>query len=176
MHSTGSWPEGVWQCPQRAGGKTKKTDFSQRCDEIRLLVSDSSCSVCTQMYKLFSHGVVFQAVRGMLDNHNEPVSDLSYFDCIESVMENSKVGLSNGRSVQTRSAERLLTPRRLFRSSVNPWQGFPRTVRPGTCRPSETVWDRRPRLCVASLKQQDRCTGRPRAPSHNLLFSILNHI
>lgn len=35
----------------------------------------------------------FQAVRGMLDNPNEPVSDLSYFDCIESVMENSKVGL-----------------------------------------------------------------------------------
>uniref|UniRef100_A0A3P8VSG0 Talin 2a n=1 Tax=Cynoglossus semilaevis TaxID=244447 RepID=A0A3P8VSG0_CYNSE len=32
-----------------------------------------------------------EAVRGMLDNHNEPVSDLSYFDCIESVMENSKV-------------------------------------------------------------------------------------
>uniref|UniRef100_A0A669BV83 Talin 2a n=1 Tax=Oreochromis niloticus TaxID=8128 RepID=A0A669BV83_ORENI len=31
------------------------------------------------------------AVRGMLDNPNEPVSDLSYFDCIESVMENSKV-------------------------------------------------------------------------------------
>jgi len=32
-----------------------------------------------------------QAVRGMLDNPNEPVSDLSYFDCIESIMENSKV-------------------------------------------------------------------------------------
>lgn len=27
----------------------------------------------------------------MLDNPSEPVSDLSYFDCIESVMENSKV-------------------------------------------------------------------------------------
>uniref|UniRef100_A0A668AHH1 Talin 2a n=1 Tax=Myripristis murdjan TaxID=586833 RepID=A0A668AHH1_9TELE len=34
-----------------------------------------------------------EAVRGMLDNPNEPVSDLSYFDCIESVMENSKVGI-----------------------------------------------------------------------------------
>lgn len=32
-----------------------------------------------------------QAVRGLLDNPNEPVSELSYFDCIESVMENSKV-------------------------------------------------------------------------------------
>ncbi|XP_071766613.1 talin-2a [Centroberyx gerrardi] len=32
-----------------------------------------------------------EAVRGMLENPNEPVSDLSYFDCIESVMENSKV-------------------------------------------------------------------------------------
>lgn len=30
----------------------------------------------------------------MLDNPNEPVSDLSYFDCIESVMENSKVRVS----------------------------------------------------------------------------------
>ncbi|XP_061601059.1 talin-2a [Cololabis saira] len=32
-----------------------------------------------------------EAVRGMLHNPSEPVSDLSYFDCIESVMENSKV-------------------------------------------------------------------------------------
>ncbi|KAJ8344556.1 hypothetical protein SKAU_G00318850 [Synaphobranchus kaupii] len=32
-----------------------------------------------------------EAVKGMLNNPNEPVSDLSYFDCIESVMENSKV-------------------------------------------------------------------------------------
>ncbi|XP_076118810.1 talin-2 [Alosa pseudoharengus] len=32
-----------------------------------------------------------EAVRGLLDTPNEPVSDLSYFDCIESVMENSKV-------------------------------------------------------------------------------------
>ncbi|XP_024150848.1 talin-2a isoform X2 [Oryzias melastigma] len=32
-----------------------------------------------------------EAVRGMLDNPSEPVNDLSYFDCIESVMENSKV-------------------------------------------------------------------------------------
>uniref|UniRef100_A0A4W4G1I9 I/LWEQ domain-containing protein n=1 Tax=Electrophorus electricus TaxID=8005 RepID=A0A4W4G1I9_ELEEL len=31
-----------------------------------------------------------EAVRGMLDNPSEPVNDLSYFDCIESVMENSK--------------------------------------------------------------------------------------
>uniref|UniRef100_A0A8C5GHJ6 Talin-2-like n=1 Tax=Gouania willdenowi TaxID=441366 RepID=A0A8C5GHJ6_GOUWI len=32
-----------------------------------------------------------EAVRGLLENTNEPVSELSYFDCIESVMENSKV-------------------------------------------------------------------------------------
>uniref|UniRef100_A0A8C5A5W4 Talin 2 n=1 Tax=Gadus morhua TaxID=8049 RepID=A0A8C5A5W4_GADMO len=32
-----------------------------------------------------------EAVRGLLDNPNEPVNELSYFDCIESVMENSKV-------------------------------------------------------------------------------------
>ncbi|XP_030620557.1 talin-2a [Chanos chanos] len=42
-----------------------------------------------------------EAVRGLLDNPNESVNDLSYFDCIESVMENSKVlgesmaGISN---------------------------------------------------------------------------------
>uniref|UniRef100_A0A673J7R2 Talin-2-like n=1 Tax=Sinocyclocheilus rhinocerous TaxID=307959 RepID=A0A673J7R2_9TELE len=32
-----------------------------------------------------------EAVRGLLDNPNEPANDLSYFDCIESVMENSKI-------------------------------------------------------------------------------------
>ncbi|XP_010777298.1 talin-2 isoform X1 [Notothenia coriiceps] len=32
-----------------------------------------------------------EAVRGLLDNPNEPANELSYFDCIESVMENSKV-------------------------------------------------------------------------------------
>ncbi|GCC33394.1 hypothetical protein chiPu_0011863 [Chiloscyllium punctatum] len=32
-----------------------------------------------------------ETVKGMLENPNDPVSDLSYFDCIESVMENSKV-------------------------------------------------------------------------------------
>uniref|UniRef100_H3CSI8 Talin 2 n=1 Tax=Tetraodon nigroviridis TaxID=99883 RepID=H3CSI8_TETNG len=32
-----------------------------------------------------------EAVRGLLENRNEPVNELSYFDCIESVMENSKV-------------------------------------------------------------------------------------
>uniref|UniRef100_A0A668UXS2 Talin 2b n=1 Tax=Oreochromis aureus TaxID=47969 RepID=A0A668UXS2_OREAU len=31
-----------------------------------------------------------EAVRGLLDNPSEPVNELSYFDCIESVMENSK--------------------------------------------------------------------------------------
>uniref|UniRef100_A0A671SQ88 Talin-2-like n=1 Tax=Sinocyclocheilus anshuiensis TaxID=1608454 RepID=A0A671SQ88_9TELE len=32
-----------------------------------------------------------KAVRGLLDNPNEPVNDLTYFDCIEKVMENSKI-------------------------------------------------------------------------------------
>ncbi|XP_067841068.1 talin-1 isoform X2 [Heptranchias perlo] len=32
-----------------------------------------------------------ETVRGMLDNPTEAVNDLSYFDCIDSVMENSKV-------------------------------------------------------------------------------------
>lgn len=34
-----------------------------------------------------------QSVRGMLENPSEAVSDLSYFDCIDGVMENSKVEL-----------------------------------------------------------------------------------
>lgn len=43
-----------------------------------------------------------QAVKGMLANPNEPVSNLSYFHCIESVMENSKVG----RAMTLSAAER----------------------------------------------------------------------
>lgn len=35
--------------------------------------------------------VCLQSVRGMLENPTEAVSELSYFDCIDSVMENSKV-------------------------------------------------------------------------------------
>ena len=35
--------------------------------------------------------VCMQSVRGMLENPTEAVSELSYFDCIDSVMENSKV-------------------------------------------------------------------------------------
>lgn len=41
---------------------------------------------------------ITQAVRGLLENPNEPVSELSYFDCIESVMENSKVNGEGGRA------------------------------------------------------------------------------
>lgn len=37
----------------------------------------------------------FQTVKEMLENPSEPVSDQSYFDCIEGVMENSKVALPN---------------------------------------------------------------------------------
>lgn len=35
--------------------------------------------------------VSVQSVRGMLENPTEAVNELSYFDCIDSVMENSKV-------------------------------------------------------------------------------------
>lgn len=38
--------------------------------------------------------VCLQSVRGMLENPTEAVSELSYFDCIDSVMENSKVQLT----------------------------------------------------------------------------------
>ena len=32
-----------------------------------------------------------QTVKEMLENPNEPVNDFSYFDCLESVMDNSKL-------------------------------------------------------------------------------------
>lgn len=32
-----------------------------------------------------------QTVKEMLENPNEPVNDNSYFDCLESVMDNSKL-------------------------------------------------------------------------------------
>lgn len=50
-----------------------------------------SCSITQACF--LSCVLLLQTVKGMLDNPNEPVSDLSYFDCIESVMENSKVRL-----------------------------------------------------------------------------------
>ena len=34
---------------------------------------------------------LLQAVAPVLDNPNEPVSDLSYFDCLDLVMEKSRV-------------------------------------------------------------------------------------
>lgn len=47
---------------------------------------DRMYSVCFVMCR-----VCVQSVRGMLENPTEAVNDLSYFDCIDSVMENSKV-------------------------------------------------------------------------------------
>ena len=32
-----------------------------------------------------------QTVKGILDNINEPVNDMSYFECLEGVMNKSKV-------------------------------------------------------------------------------------
>lgn len=85
-----------------------------------------------------------QAVRGMLDNPNEPVSDLSYFDCIESVMENSKVGLRikqpGDRSAHPELSILSIPLSSLFvllacsfvlsRSWESLWQVFLRTARP----------------------------------------------
>ena len=51
-------------------------------------------SLVLRLCLLFKSCYPLQTVKGMLDNPNEPVSDLSYFDCIESVMENSKVSLA----------------------------------------------------------------------------------
>ena len=35
-----------------------------------------------------------QMMKSMLESANEPVTDLSYFECLDSVMEKSKVGYS----------------------------------------------------------------------------------
>lgn len=59
----------------------------------------------------------------MLDNPNEPVSDLSYFDCIESVMENSKVGLLQSRA-HRRFLFFLFFLFALCRFWENPWLAF----------------------------------------------------
>uniref|UniRef100_A0A8C5A5T6 Talin 2a n=1 Tax=Gadus morhua TaxID=8049 RepID=A0A8C5A5T6_GADMO len=55
--------------------------------------SISMIILCIPSYIMCGYTVhtLYTAVRGLLDSPNEPVSDLSYFHCIESVMENSKV-------------------------------------------------------------------------------------
>lgn len=45
--------------------------------------------------------LVLQAVAPVLDNPNEPVSDLSYFDCLDLVVEKSKVLGEAGASITT---------------------------------------------------------------------------
>lgn len=55
----------------------------------------------------------------MLDNPNEPVSDLSYFDCIESVMENSKVDRAI-RKTHTHRCRAQHPEHPLFRLSFSP--------------------------------------------------------
>lgn len=69
-----------------------------RAYQESLMGTEVITAVCTSLFSMKMNAGSYspstsQAVRGMLDNPNEPVSDLSYFDCIESVMENSKVGL-----------------------------------------------------------------------------------
>ncbi|MGH0128138.1 UNVERIFIED_CONTAM: hypothetical protein FKN15_033579 [Acipenser sinensis] len=68
-------------CTQQAPGQ-KECDNALRELEVPVVKPASP---------LTHHCSSVHTVKGMLDNPNEPVSDLSYFDCIESVMENSKV-------------------------------------------------------------------------------------
>lgn len=46
---------------------------------------------CVRLQMCWCVVVSLQSVRGMLENPTEAVNELSYFDCIDSVMENSKV-------------------------------------------------------------------------------------
>uniref|UniRef100_A0A8C1JL94 Talin 2a n=1 Tax=Cyprinus carpio TaxID=7962 RepID=A0A8C1JL94_CYPCA len=48
-------------------------------------------NLLTAAARYFRTCIIYKQCMGLLDNPNEPVSDLSYFDCIESVMENSKI-------------------------------------------------------------------------------------
>ncbi|KAJ7412997.1 hypothetical protein WISP_93590 [Willisornis vidua] len=69
-------------CTQQAPGQ-KECDNALR--ELEVL------SLSFHLMSVAGILVAYETVKGMLDNPNEPVSDLSYFDCIEGVMENSKV-------------------------------------------------------------------------------------
>lgn len=40
------------------------------------------------------HLLPAQTVRELLENPVQPINDMSYFGCLDSVMENSKVGLA----------------------------------------------------------------------------------
>lgn len=80
-----------------------------------------------------------QAVRGLLENRNEPINELSYFDCIESVMENSKVQSFSGIihyipfvimfSIIGSSGSNLYFVSKNLRSLERQWQAFLSTVR-----------------------------------------------
>lgn len=114
-----------------------------------------------------------QAVRGLLGNLNEPVNELSYFDCIESVMENSKVGFSycfmrysallpvfvfvfffvfySANSSRPKSNTFICV-----RFWASRWQVFLSTVKQVMCWPLEKVWAWHPKLYVGWQKLQDR--------------------
>uniref|UniRef100_A0A8C2PQQ3 Talin 2 n=1 Tax=Cyprinus carpio TaxID=7962 RepID=A0A8C2PQQ3_CYPCA len=88
-----------FQCPLRAerwlhAPPTEKSHWSIHAFTVTESINQL-ITLCTQQapgQKECDNALrELEAVRGMLDNPNEPVSDLSYFDCIESVMENSKV-------------------------------------------------------------------------------------
>lgn len=56
------------------------------CSEVVNLCNSFNVNHCVY--------VCVQTVGGMLENPTEAVNDLGYFDCIDSVMENSKVPLT----------------------------------------------------------------------------------
>lgn len=93
----------------------------------------------------------------MLENPTQAVSDASYFDCIDAVMENSKVRTSLTRTlvgVEVEEVDGLTLSALLLvhRSSVSPWLGFPTTPRTPTCRSLATPSAVGPKLCAASRK------------------------
>lgn len=98
----------------------------------------------------------------MLENPTQAVSDASYFDCIDAVMENSKVRTSLTRTlveevkeeeeVEEVDGSTLSALLLVHRSSVSPWLGFPTTPRTPTCRSLATPSAVGPKLCAASRK------------------------
>lgn len=92
----------------------------------------------------------------MLENPTQAVSDASYFDCIDAVMENSKVRTSLTRTLVEVEEEvdgsTLSALLLVHRSSVSPWLGFPTTPRTPTCQSSATPSAVGPKLCAASRK------------------------
>lgn len=142
------------------------TSFSVKFYLGESLTENPSRKVEWRSHYSWYHHVCVQAVRGLLENPNEPVNELSYFDCIESVMENSKVRafqddylsriLKLSRTRVVTGSGRFHLRSRFLRSLESRWLAFLSTARQATWWPlgRASVW--RPRLSAGWRRRRDR--------------------